>query len=117
MNVGFGGMVNITLRTGASWVSPGISFGIIVSTQPSLQFISSGTLAIGKSERFLLHAGYAFGFAKRIDGLPLDEFIPTLRIGEEVRTIDKFIVKPFLGVSYNLSKNNVFNVNSFVTSK
>ncbi len=116
MNIAFGGMVNITNRTGASWFAPGVSFGLILSTQPSLQFTSGLTLAIGKTERLLLHGGYALGFVKRIDGLPVNENIPSVRIGDAVRTVDKFLAKPFFGLTYNLSKNNVFKVSSFSTS-
>ena len=116
MNIGFGGMVNITSRTGASWFAPGLSFGLILSTQPSLQFTSGLTLSIGKTERLLLHGGYALGFVKRIDGLPLNENIPSVRIGDAVRTVDKFLAKPFFGLTYNLSKNNVFKASSFSTS-
>ena len=116
MNIAFGGMVNITNRTGASWFAPGISFGLILSTQPSFQFTSGLTLAIGKTERLLLHGGYALGFVKRIDGLPVNENIPSIRIGDAVRTVDKFLAKPFFGLTYNLSKNNVFKVSSFNTS-
>lgn len=116
MNIGFGGMVNVSLRSGASWLTPGFSVGLILSTQPSLQFLSSLTLGMGKSERLLLHGGCAMGFVKRIDNLPLNEYVPAIRIGDAVRTVDKFLARPFIGLSYNLSKNNVFKVTSFTTS-
>lgn len=113
MDVGFGGMVNISIRTGTSWVTPGVSFGLNISTQPSYQFLSAFTLGIGKTERILIHAGVAAGFVKRIDGLDLNTSIPSEKIGDVVPTIDRFLVKPFIGLSYNLSKNKVFNVTSF----
>lgn len=116
VNIGLGGMVNMTVRSGASWFAPGFSFGFILDVKPSLQFLSSLTLAMGKTERLLLHAGCAMGFVKRIDGLELNKNIPTVTIGNAVPTIDKFLVKPFFGFSYNLSKNNVFRVTSFSTS-
>jgi hypothetical protein len=107
LNIGFGGMVNLMYRTGASWLSPGVSFGLIVSTAPSFQLTTSLTLAMGKTERLLVHAGYAYGFVKRLDNLPLDTYLPNSQIGETVATIDRFMIKPFFGLSYNLSKNNV----------
>lgn len=116
LNIGFGGMVNITKRSGASWLAPGISFGLILSTQPSLQFTSGLTLSIGKTERLLIHAGYAMGFVKRVDGLPVDEYMPTVKIGNDVRTIDQFLIRPFFGLTYNLSKNKVFKATTFSTS-
>jgi hypothetical protein len=39
-DIGFGGMVNIIHRTGASWLAPGISFGLYLSTPTSSQFTS-----------------------------------------------------------------------------
>jgi hypothetical protein len=116
LNVGFGGLVNVTVRSGASWFAPGFSFGFIVDSKPSLQFLSSLTLAMGKSERLLLHAGYAVGFVKRIDGLELNKYIPTVTIGNAVPTTDKILAKPFFGLSYNLSKNNVFKATTFATA-
>lgn len=116
-NIGFGGMVNIGIRSGASWISPGISFGLLLDTKPSLQFLSAFTLALGKTERLLLHGGVALGFVKRVDGLPVDKYIPSAQIGSVVPTVDKFLARPFLGISYNLSKNSVFKVTSFTTSE
>jgi hypothetical protein len=116
VNIGFGGMVNIGVRPGASWVSPALSFGLILDAKPSLQFLSAITLSIGKSERILLHAGCASGFVKRVNDLPLNEYLSSSIIGSSVPLVDRFLVQPFLGLSYNLSKNNVFKVSSFTTS-
>jgi len=116
-NIGFGGMVNIGIRSGASWVSPGISFGLLLDVKPSLQFLSALTLGLGKTERLLLHGGVALGFVKRVDGLPLDKNMQAAEIGSIVPTVDKFLARPFFGISYNLSKNSVFRVTSFTTSE
>lgn len=116
MDVGFGAMVNITLRPGASWLAPGVSFGLNLSTQPSFQFLSAATLSIGKRERILIHAGLASGFVKRIDGLELNTSLPSEKVGDVVPTVDRFLIKPFVGITYNLSKNNVFKVTSFKTT-
>ncbi|WP_343692626.1 hypothetical protein [Chitinophaga sp.] len=115
-NIGFGAMMNINYRSGASWLTPGISFGLITSTQPSLQFIGSLTLGIGKSERILFHGGYALGFVKRLDNLQTDEYMPAIRIGDGVRTVDQFMARPFIGLTYNLTKQSVFKVTSFTTA-
>jgi hypothetical protein len=114
-NFSFGGMVNIKPRLGASWVSPGLSFGIIYSENQRLQFLSSLSLHLGKTERILLHAGAAIGFAKSIDlsqnkwestDYRKGEFIIKAGSNFNIPTMDKFSVRPVFGLTYNLSKKN-----------
>jgi|GEM_PF-4384689 len=116
VNVGFGAMVNLTYRTGAAWAAPGLSFGLILDTKPSLQLLGGLSLSMGKSERLLFHAGYAMGFVKRIDGLPVDVNLPSAKIGNTIATVDRFLARPFFGLTYNLSKNHVFKATSFTNS-
>ena len=61
---GFGGMVNITPRLGSSWITPGLNFGVIYSTNQKLQLSSGLSLHLGKTERIILHGGVAGGFCQ-----------------------------------------------------
>jgi len=114
-NFGFGGMVNITPRLGTSWVTPGLSFGVIYSTNQKLQFVPSLALHMGKTERLVLHAGLAMGFVKSIDlsqhTWRVVENNSIFRVKADVNQfsvpyVDKFMIKPVFGLTYNLSKKN-----------
>lgn len=112
---GFGGMINITPRLGASWVNAGLSLGIIYSTNQRLQFITAGAFHLGKTERLILHAGVGFGFINSIDRsqqhMTVVEKDNVYRVKASVNdysipTLQKFSVKPIFGISYNLSGKN-----------
>lgn len=119
----FGGMVNILWRSATRWCAPGVSVGIAYSTNNNLQFLTGGTLQFGKSERLLLHGGLAIGQAKWLD---LSQFthpdgsgikeghksyytVAGDRTTSQTPYINKFVFKPFFGISYNLSKKNPLN--------
>lgn len=114
-NFGFGGMVNITPRLGTSWITPGVSFGVIYSSNQKLQFVSNLALHVGKTERLILHGGIALGFVKTID-LSQHQWTTIHRnniyrtkadVNQfSIPTIDKFMVRPVFGLTYNLSKKN-----------
>lgn len=114
-NFAFGGMVNITPRTGASWVSGGISLGIAYSTNQKLQFLSGLSLHLGKTERISLHGGVGFGFIetfdKSVNGFTkMDGEVYKVNVANfdeyNIPMVSKFSMKPFFGISYNLSKKN-----------
>ena len=114
-NFGFGGMVNIMPRLGASWITPGISFGVIYSSNQKLQFVSNLALHLGKTERLILHGGVAMGFVKTLDLSQHQwrtvEANAIYRVKADlsqfsIPTIDKFTIRPVFGLSYNLSKKN-----------
>ena len=120
----FGGMVNITLRTGASWIAPGISLGTAYAKNQKLQFLGAFSLHLGKTERLILHGGFAAGLNKTLDlaNLNYDKTIDNeggrhyLVKGKyedfNFQTIEKFSFKPFFGISYNLSKKNALQAAS-----
>lgn len=130
----FGGMVNVAPRLGGSWLNLGGSIGVAYSSNQKLQILTGIALHLGKTERLIVHAGAAFGTVKYID-ISANDFkfydrnlkeysreqlnevdekdrvymleSPDVKFsGFTVPTIDKFIVKPFVGISYNLSKKN-----------
>jgi hypothetical protein len=114
-NFAFGGMVNLTPRTGASWVSGGVSLGIAYSTNQKLQFLSGLSLHLGKTERISLHGGVGFGFIDTFDtsvneftNMEGDDFKVQVTSFDEynIPLVSKFTAKPFFGISYNLSKKN-----------
>jgi len=114
----FGGMVNISYRNGANWITPGISVGIAYSNNQQLQFLSSLSLHLGKTERIILHGGFAAGLSKTLD---LSNLLYNRSIDNKdgtryqvkgnfsdfnIVTIDKFSFRPFFGISYNLSRKS-----------
>ena len=111
---GVGGMVNIVPRLGASWITPGVSFGAIYSTNEKLQVLATISLHFGKTERLVAHWGVAAGSAAVID---LSQH-QINRINDETfglradfdsfttPTIDRFQFRPVFGLTYNLSKQN-----------
>ncbi|HRI20677.1 MAG TPA: hypothetical protein PLA68_06970 [Panacibacter sp.] len=115
----FGGMVNMSLRSGVNWITPGISLGIGYSNTTQLQFMGAINFQLGKTERIILHLGFAGGEVKRLD-LSQITFNPKTDVfmsGNRYKIkadasnyslpyIDKFSFKPFFGISYNLSKKN-----------
>jgi hypothetical protein len=114
-NFGFGGMVNVTPRLGGSWLTPGLSFGVIYSTNQKLQFLSAISLQLGKAERLVLHGGVAFGLVETLDQSQhkwsVVEKDVIYRVKADVNqfsvpVIEKFSVKPVFGLTYNLSKRN-----------
>ena len=122
---GFGGMVNLAVRTGGSWVAPGVSLGFIYSNNQKLQIVGGGAVHLGKTERIIVHFGFAAGTVKTFDDSQLEYPSNTISSGSNwgFRTpsysdytipalIDKFTVRPFLGISYNLSKSSPFNAAS-----
>ncbi len=125
----FGGMVNISYRTGAGWITPGISLGTAFANNQKLQFLGAFSLQLGKTERIILHGGFAAGFSKTLDLASLNYDRTTANDDGKnyivkgtyenfnIPTIDKFQFKPFFGISYNLSKKNalqaVSNANDY----
>jgi hypothetical protein len=123
-NFAFGGMVNVMLRSGASWITPGASIGIAYgsATESKLQFLGALSLQFGKSERVIAHFGIVAGEAKRLDVSQLS-YNPIKDISEggdtykvkgdfsttSIPTAPKFMFKPFFGISYSLSKKNALN--------
>lgn len=133
-NFAFGGMVNITRRNGASWLNYGGSIGVAYSGNQKLQVLAGLSLHFGKTERLIVHGGAAFGTIKYLDVSANDfkffdrELNPKTRetVGEvkekdrvymlhspdvkfssyTVPTVERFVVRPFVGISYNLSKKN-----------
>lgn len=114
----FGGMVNISWRNGQSWFNGGLGLGLAYSANQRLQFLAAGNLHLGKTERVLLHFGVAMGSVKELDktSIVLQEVPPEsshfprqsyLVKGDsremEVPLIERFKVRPFVGISYNLS--------------
>jgi hypothetical protein len=108
----FGGMVNISPRMGASWITPGISLGVAYGDSQNLQFIAAGSLHMGKSERILLHAGCVMGMAKVLDRSAItytddtNKYVSGDIANYPVPMADKFQGKFIFGISYNLSKKN-----------
>ena len=108
----FGGMVNISPRLGASWITPGLSIGIAYGDNQNLQFIAAGSLHLGKSERILLHAGCVMGMAKVLDNSAITYTDNTNKyvsgdIGNyPIPMADKFQGRFIFGISYNLSRKN-----------
>ncbi len=134
MNFAFGGMVNVTPRNGSSWINVGGSVGIAYSSNQKLQVLTGIAIHFGKTERIILHGGVAFGTIKYLD-ISANNFkffdkelnsvsrekLNTIKERDRVYmlesqdikfasytipTLDKFVVRPFFGVSYNLSKKN-----------
>lgn len=114
-NFSFGGMVNIYPRLGASWITIGASVGVAYSDNQKLQFLLGGSLHFGKTERLILHGGIAMGLIKTIDlsAFPYvydnknqQYLIRGSMNAFNIPLIDKFSVRPFIGLSYNLSKKN-----------
>lgn len=118
-NYAFGGMVNIYRRNGAAWLNWGGSLGIVYSETQKLQFLLGGTIHLGKTERILIHGGIAMGFINDIDesqlsilrrdasGKNFKELVVKGTLTNfNIPTLDRFTVKPFIGISYNLSKKN-----------
>jgi hypothetical protein len=115
----FGGMVNLIPRNGAKWVNIGASLGVAYSTNQRLQALAGISLHFGKTERLILHSGVAFGTIKEIDKAKLTLLEPAASKAPErslfvrgnmndftIPIIERFAVKPFFGLSYNLSKQN-----------
>lgn len=114
----FGGMVNVAPRLGTSWINIGASVGVAYSNNEKLQFLGAVSLHFGKTERLIVHGGFAAGSIRTIDlsNLTYDKNYPDnhgrnykvkANFDElNILTIDKFSFKPFFGISYNLSKKN-----------
>jgi hypothetical protein len=132
----FGGMVNITPRNGAGWLNIGGSIGIAYSNTNQLQVLAGISLHFGKTERLILHGGFGFGNVKYLDVSANDfKFFDRSDLNKKVTretlqdvsekdrvyilhspdvkfssytipTVDKFVARPFFGISYNLSKKN-----------
>lgn len=125
----FGGMVNLSVRTGASWITPGISLGTAFAKNQKLQFLGAFSLQLGKTERLILHGGFAAGLTKTINLASLNYNKEIINDGGRtylvkgkyevfnIPYIEKFNFKPFFGISYNLSKKNalqtVSNANNY----
>jgi hypothetical protein len=130
----FGGMVNITPRNGGSWINVGGSVGVAYSGNQKLQVLTGVALHFGKTERLILHGGAAFGTIKYLD-ISANDFkfydkdlksIERDKLNDvkekdrvymleskdikfssfSIPTMEKFVVRPFIGISYNLSKKN-----------
>jgi hypothetical protein len=133
-NFAFGGMVNVTSRNGASWINLGGSIGIAYSGNQRLQVLTGIALHLGKTERLIVHGGIGFGTIKYLD-VSANNFTFYDRQMNEVKrenlsdvkeknriymikspdikytsfvipTVEKFVGRPFIGISYNLSKRN-----------
>jgi len=114
-NFAFGGMINVTPRLGTTWLTPGVSFGAIYSTNQKLQFLVAGSLNIGKTERIILHGGIAIGSVRTIDlsQHQMTTVTPnnTYRVKANnedftIPTLERFSIKPVFGLTYNLSSKN-----------
>jgi hypothetical protein len=117
-------MVNVMLRTGASWITPGASIGIAYgsATNSKLQFLGALSLQFGKSERIIAHFGVVAGEAQRLDLSQLS-YNPKTDILDDGKTYKvkgdfsttpipttfNFCFRPFFGISYSLSKKNALN--------
>ncbi len=125
VNFAFGGMVNISLRLGASWITPSLSLGVAYSNSQKLQYLSAISLQVGKTERIILHGGFAGGLSQRIDDSQLtytdiekDKYIITqLKVKGDYNNFpipykDKFVCRPFFGISYNLSQRSALHAAS-----
>lgn len=122
-NFAFGGMVNVMLRTGATWVTPGFGFGLAYgsATDSKLQFVGALSFQFGKSERLVAHIGMTAGEVKRLDlsklnyrALDITDKGTIYQVKGDFATMDppttyQFMFKPFFGLSYNLSKKNALN--------
>lgn len=134
VNFAFGGMVNVTPRHGASWVNVGGSVGVAYSGNQKLQVLTGLSLHFGKTERLILHGGVGFGTIKYLD-ISANDFkffdrdlktvsrdklneikerdrvymlqSPDIKFSSyTIPLVDKFVIRPFIGISYNLSKKN-----------
>ena len=133
----FGGMVNITPRNGARWLNVGGSIGLAYSDNKTLQVLTGASLHFGKTERIILHAGAAFGTIKYLDISVNDFKFndrndmsktvtrdnlhdvkendrvyslhsPSIKFSSyTIPTVNKFVIRPFIGITYNLSGKNV----------
>lgn len=133
-NFAFGGMVHITPRNGASWVNIGGSIGVAYSNNQKLQVLTGLSLHFGKTERLVLNGGIAMGTIKTLD-ISANNFLfynnrleaktrdEILKVREKDRVyvlnaqdikfssyvipvVEKFVIRPFIGFSYNLSRKN-----------
>lgn len=123
-DLAFGAMVNISIRTGASWFIPGISFGTAYAMNKKLQFLGAFSMQLGKTERLILHGGVAAGLATTLNLAALNYNREYENDGGKhylvkgkyedfnIPTIEKFSFKPFFGISYNLSKKNALSAAS-----
>ena len=119
-----GGMVNLLWRSGACWVTPGLSVGIAYGSNQNLQFLASLSLQFGKTERLIAHFGFSGGLANYLDRsrysvIDTNNIRPKISEGsylvrgryENIQELyqQRFVIKPFFGISYNLSKRNPLN--------
>ena len=109
---GFGSMLDLSLRTGASWLRPSVNFGISFTTNSTIQkfqLLSGIGFIIGKEQRVILHMGAAFGTVTVLQsGFKADGVTPyNLGTSGTVPTDEKFDVGYFFGLSYNLAKSKV----------
>lgn len=118
VNFAFGGMVNISPRLGASWLTPGVSFGVAYTNSQKLQYLCGIAFHMGKTERLIVHAGFAGGMATRLDKSQLTIYEETEKDKKfmvngsmnnfNIPTVERFVGKPFFGLTYNLSKTSKF---------
>jgi len=121
-NFAFGGMMNVTPRPGANWFYVGGSVGFIYSNNQKLQIATGISLHFGKTERIIVHAGFTVGTAKTFNDSQLQYksntiakhdnwgfMVPSYNDYTIPSLIDKFTLRPFFGISYNLSKSSPFN--------
>ncbi|MEI6950561.1 hypothetical protein V9K67_25480 [Paraflavisolibacter sp. H34] len=133
-NFAFGGMVNVIPRNGTAWVNVGGSIGVAYSGNQKLQVLTGLSLHFGKTERLIVHGGFGFGTIKhldvsasnfeffdrelkqypreKLDEIDEEDRVYMLRSPEikfntfTIPTVDKFVARPFIGISYNLSKKH-----------
>ena len=112
-NFAFGGMVNVYRRNGANWINWGGSVGVVYANNQKVQFIIGPSLQFGKTERLILHGGVSFGFMQELDKSQLnyiDKGNGYVVRGDitnfNIPMVDRFSVRSFIGISYNLSKKN-----------
>lgn len=111
-NFGVGSMVNMSLRTGGSWIAPGISVGVLFSNQQKLQLLFAGTAIFGKEERLAFHYGLALGSVSYLDSAYKVGNAYVFGASTTPPTVQKFLTSTFFGISYNLSSPKVETPNA-----
>jgi hypothetical protein len=116
--VGFGSMINISYRLGASWVKPALSIGLLLTTAQKYQVLAGGGLILGKDARVVLHGGLSIGQVTTLQSNFKADSNMAYNLGptSTVPTVDRFKTGYFFGFTYNITKTKVQKGNT-VTSQ